>query len=125
MTVSEVISNRCSFCGAPLRALENGACPFCHTVVASGSGAAPAAPGVPSPAGAGCAVVLTATGGKKINVIKVIRELTGLGLKEAKDLADAGDRGPVTILGGLGPGEAAGAVAELTAAGASAHVAAG
>src|SRR4051794_18871700 len=34
------------------------------------------------------AVVLTSTGDKKIQVIKVVRELTGLGLKEAKDLVD-------------------------------------
>ena len=33
-------------------------------------------------------VILTAAGDKKINVIKVVRELTGLGLKEAKDLVD-------------------------------------
>ena len=35
-------------------------------------------------------VVLTAAGDQKLNVIKVIREITGLGLKEAKDLADNG-----------------------------------
>ena len=35
-------------------------------------------------------VVLTAAGAQKLQVIKVIREITGLGLKEAKDLADAG-----------------------------------
>jgi len=34
-------------------------------------------------------VVLANAGGQKINVIKVVRELTGLGLKEAKDLVDA------------------------------------
>jgi large subunit ribosomal protein L7/L12 len=34
-------------------------------------------------------VVLEGDGGKKIQVIKVVRELTGLGLKEAKDLVDA------------------------------------
>ena len=34
-------------------------------------------------------VVLTGSGDKKIQVIKVVRELTGLGLKEAKDLVDA------------------------------------
>jgi len=34
-------------------------------------------------------VVLTATGDKKINVIKVVREVTSLGLKEAKDLVEA------------------------------------
>ena len=33
-------------------------------------------------------VILTAAGDKKIQVIKVVRELTGLGLKEAKDLVD-------------------------------------
>ncbi|MGO0123349.1 50S ribosomal protein L7/L12 [Desulfothermobacter acidiphilus] len=33
-------------------------------------------------------VILTAAGDKKINVIKVVREVTGLGLKEAKDLVD-------------------------------------
>lgn len=35
-------------------------------------------------------VVLTAAGGQKLQVIKIIRDVTGLGLKEAKDLADAG-----------------------------------
>ena len=34
-------------------------------------------------------VILESDGGKKINVIKVVRELTGLGLKEAKDLVDS------------------------------------
>ena len=37
-------------------------------------------------------VVLESDGGKKIQVIKVVRELTGLGLKEAKDLVDGADR---------------------------------
>jgi len=55
--------------------------------------AAPAAGGAAA-AGAGCeektefGVVLNAAGDKKIQVIKVVRELTGLGLKEAKDLVD-------------------------------------
>jgi len=62
--------------------------------------AAPAAMMVAGPAGAGAAaeeveeqsefdVILEADGGKKIQVIKVVRELTGLGLKEAKDLVEA------------------------------------
>ena len=34
-------------------------------------------------------VILASAGGQKISVIKVVRELTGLGLKEAKDLVDA------------------------------------
>jgi len=37
-------------------------------------------------------VVLTDAGANKINVIKVVRELTGLGLKEAKDLVEAGGK---------------------------------
>src|SRR5919206_2929453 len=55
-----------------------------------------AAPGAPAAAGDGAAaeeqtsfdVVLTGAGDKKIQVIKVVRALTGLGLKEAKDLVD-------------------------------------
>src|SRR5262249_41059886 len=50
---------------------------------AAGGGAAAAAPGQED-----FTVVLTGAGGKKIQVIKVVRELTGLGLKEAKDLVD-------------------------------------
>jgi len=65
------------------------------------SAAAPVAvaavPGAAAGAGAGAAaaeektefdVILSAAGEKKIQVIKVVRELTGLGLKEAKDLVD-------------------------------------
>lgn len=37
-------------------------------------------------------VILTNAGGQKIAVIKVVREITGLGLKEAKDLVDAGGK---------------------------------
>src|SRR5438270_1176705 len=56
-----------------------------------------AAPGAPAAAGDGAAaeeqtsfdVVLTGAGDKKIQVIKVVRALTGLGLKEAKDLVDS------------------------------------
>jgi large subunit ribosomal protein L7/L12 len=62
--------------------------------------AAPAAMMMAAPAGAAAPaevedekdefdVVLESDGGKKINVIKVVRELTGLGLKEAKDLVEA------------------------------------
>ncbi|MEW2381149.1 MULTISPECIES: 50S ribosomal protein L7/L12 [Micromonospora] len=62
--------------------------------------AAPVAMGVAAPGAPGAAaeaepekdefdVILDADGGKKIQVIKVVRELTGLGLKEAKDLVEA------------------------------------
>jgi len=57
--------------------------------------AAPAAAGAAAGGAAAAAeeqsefdVILSATGDKKIQVIKVVRELTGLGLKEAKDLVD-------------------------------------
>lgn len=55
-----------------------------------------AAPGAPAAGGGAAAeekteftVMLTSAGANKINVIKVVRELTGLGLKEAKDLVEA------------------------------------
>jgi large subunit ribosomal protein L7/L12 len=54
-----------------------------------------AAPGAAAPAAAAVeeqtefSVELTAAGANKINVIKVVREITGLGLKEAKDLVEA------------------------------------
>ena len=63
------------------------------SAAAAVAGAAPAAGGAAA-AGAGAEektefdVVLNAAGDKKIQVIKVVRELTGLGLKEAKDLVD-------------------------------------
>ena len=64
-----------------------------------GVSAAAAAVAVAAPAGGGAAaapveeqteftVVLAETGANKVNVIKAVRELTGLGLKEAKDLVD-------------------------------------
>ena len=59
------------------------------------SAAAPAAAAAAPAAGAAVAeeqtefdVILTAAGASKINVIKVVREVTGLGLKEAKDVVD-------------------------------------
>ena len=51
--------------------------------------AAPAAGGAAAEAQTEFTVVLTGAGTNKINVIKVVRELTGLGLKEAKDLVEA------------------------------------
>lgn len=55
---------------------------------AAAAGAAPAA-GAAAEAQTEFTVVLTGAGAQKINVIKVVRELTGLGLKEAKDLVEA------------------------------------
>ena len=61
-------------------------------------------------------VVLTATGDKKINVIKVVRAITGLGLKEAKDLVDGA---PNTVKEAVSKEEANGIKAQLEEAGAS------
>ncbi|GAB2779271.1 50S ribosomal protein L7/L12 [Streptomyces chlorus] len=64
---------------------------FDVTAAAAVAVAGPAAPGAPVEAEAEqdeFDVILTGTGDKKIQVIKVVRELTSLGLKEAKDLVD-------------------------------------
>ncbi|GAE31477.1 50S ribosomal protein L7/L12 [Alkalihalobacillus hemicellulosilyticus] len=64
-------------------------------------------------------VVLESAGGSKINVIKVVRELTGLGLKEAKALVDGA---PAPIKEGVAKEEAEEAKAKLEEAGASVEV---
>lgn len=56
--------------------------------VAVAAAAAPAAAGAAAEEKTEFTVVLAAAGANKINVIKVVRELTGLGLKEAKDLVE-------------------------------------
>ncbi len=61
-------------------------------------------------------VVLTAAGEKKVNVIKVVRELTGLGLKEAKDLVDGA---PSSIKEGANKADAEAMKAKLVEAGAT------
>jgi large subunit ribosomal protein L7/L12 len=64
-------------------------------------------------------VVLKETGGKKIQVIKVVRELTGLGLKEAKDLVDGA---PQTLKAGVSKDDAAAMKAKLEAEGATVEI---
>ena len=98
---------------------------FNVTISAAPVGAAPAAGG----AGAAAApaveeqteftVTLKAAGAKKIQVIKVVRELTGLGLKEAKDLVDAA---PSTVKAGVTKDEAASMRAKLEEQGAEVEV---
>ncbi|RMA78460.1 50S ribosomal protein L7/L12 [Umboniibacter marinipuniceus] len=61
-------------------------------------------------------VVLTGAGDKKVNVIKAVRGLTGLGLKEAKGMVDGV---PSTVKEGVSKDDAEAAKAELEAAGAS------
>ena len=64
-------------------------------------------------------VILAAIGDKKINVIKEVRAITGLGLKEAKDLVEAA---PKTVKEGVGKDEAAKLKAQLEEAGATVEV---
>ena len=64
-------------------------------------------------------VILKEAGGKKIQVIKVVRELTGLGLKEAKDLVDGA---PQAVKSGVSKDEAAAVKAKLEAEGAVAEI---
>ena len=64
-------------------------------------------------------VILTGAGDKKINVIKEVRALTGLGLKEAKDVVEGT---PSTIMEAVTKEAAADAKAKLEAAGASVQV---
>jgi large subunit ribosomal protein L7/L12 len=64
-------------------------------------------------------VVLTSVGDDQIAVIKVVREVTGLGLRDAKDLVD---RAPVTIKSGISIGEARNIATVLESAGATANV---
>ena len=61
-------------------------------------------------------VVLTEAGGQKIQVIKVVRAITGLGLKEAKDLVDSA---PKPVKEGVAQDEADSLKAQLEEAGAS------
>jgi large subunit ribosomal protein L7/L12 len=71
------------------------------SVVVAGGGAAGAAPAEEKTE---FAVVLTDVGANKINVIKAVREVTSLGLKEAKDLVDGA---PKTVKEGVNKDEAA------------------
>ncbi|MCQ6563637.1 50S ribosomal protein L7/L12 [Paenibacillus mendelii] len=64
-------------------------------------------------------VILNGAGASKINVIKVVREITGLGLKEAKDLVD---NAPKPIKEKVSKEEAEGVKAKLEEAGASVEV---
>ena len=93
--------------------------------------AAPVGGGAPAAGGGGAAaapaaeeqteftVNLKDAGAKKIQVIKVVRELTGLGLKEAKDLVDGA---PQTVKAGVSKDEAAQVKAKLEEQGATVEV---
>jgi len=72
-------------------------------VVVAGAAAAGGAAAAPAEEKTEFAVVLTTVGSNKINVIKVVREVTSLGLKEAKDLVDGA---PKTVKEGVNKAEA-------------------
>jgi large subunit ribosomal protein L7/L12 len=92
------------------------------------SAAATAAVAVAAPAAGGAAgaaeqtefsVVLTSAGSSKVNVIKVVRAVTGLGLKEAKDLVDGA---PKPVKEGVAKEDAEGIQKQLTEAGATCEI---
>lgn len=92
------------------------------------SAAAAVAVAAPAAAGAGVAaveekteftVILAATGDNKVNVIKAVREVTGLGLKEAKDLVDGA---PKPVKEGVSKADADAIAKKLTEAGAKAEI---
>lgn len=92
------------------------------------SAAAAAAVAVAAPAAGGAAgaeeqtefsVVLTSAGSSKVNVIKVVRAVTGLGLKEAKDLVDGA---PKAVKEGIAKDDAEGIQKQLTEAGATCEI---
>ncbi len=98
---------------------------FNVTISAAPVGAAPAGGGAGAGAAAAAeeqtefAVTLKEAGAKKIQVIKVVRELTGLGLKEAKDLVDGA---PSVVKSGVTKDEAAAMKAKLEEQGAGVEV---
>jgi large subunit ribosomal protein L7/L12 len=78
------------------------------------SGAAPAAEEKTS-----FNVILKAAGANKLNVVKIVKDLTGLGLKEAKDLVDGA---PKPVKEGVSKADAEGLVAKLKEAGAEVEI---
>jgi large subunit ribosomal protein L7/L12 len=92
-------------------------------------GVSAAAVAVAGPAGGGAAasaaeqtefnVILTGAGDSKVNVIKVVRAITGLGLKEAKDLVDGA---PKAVKEGVSKADADAALKQLIEAGATAEI---
>src|SRR5437588_10212456 len=88
-------------------------------VAAAAAGGAPGAAAPAEEEKTSFDVVLTAAGGQKIQVIKVVRALTGLGLKEAKDLVDSA---PKPVKEGVNQEEADTVKAQLEEAGATVEI---
>ena len=83
------------------------------------AGPAAAAAAAPAEEKTEFTVMLTATGDNKVNVIKAVREVTSLGLKEAKDLVDGA---PKAVKEGVTKAEADAVLKKLTDAGAKAEI---
>jgi len=88
-------------------------------VVMTGGGAGAGAGAAPAEEKTEFTVVLKEVGANKINVIKAVREVTSLGLKEAKDLVDGA---PKTVKEGVSKEEAANIQKKFTEAGATVEV---
>jgi large subunit ribosomal protein L7/L12 len=86
---------------------------------AAAAGGAAAGGGAPAEEKTEFSVVLTEVGGNKINVIKVVREVTSLGLKEAKDLVDGA---PKPVKEGVNKDEAASIKKKFEDAGAKVEI---
>jgi large subunit ribosomal protein L7/L12 len=104
-----------------IKAIENefgvtAAAPVAVAAAPAGGGAAAAAPEAEQTE---FQVILNAPGDAKIGVIKVVREITGLGLKEAKDLVD---QAPKPVKQGVNREEAESVLKKLKDAGASAEI---
>ncbi len=121
--ILDAIGNKTVFELADL--IESFKSKFNVTIAAApvGGGAAPgggaAAPAAPVEEQTEFDVILKEAGAKKIQVIKVVRELTGLGLKEAKDLVDGA---PQTVKSGVSKDDAASMRAKLEEQGAAVDV---
>jgi large subunit ribosomal protein L7/L12 len=88
-------------------------------VAAAGPGGTAAGGAAPAEEKTEFAVVLTEVGANKINVIKAVREVTSLGLKEAKDLVDGA---PKTVKEGINKDEAAAIKKKFEEAGAKVEI---
>jgi large subunit ribosomal protein L7/L12 len=95
---------------------EHGIEPAAATVVAGGGAAGG---GEAAAAKTSFDVILTEVGGAKLGVVKVVKDLTGLGLKEAKDLVDGA---PKPVKEGIGKEEAEAIKKALEEAGAKAEI---
>jgi large subunit ribosomal protein L7/L12 len=95
---------------------------FGVSAAAASVAAAPAAGGAAAPAAEEQTefnVVLTSSGASKVNVIKVVRAVTGLGLKEAKDLVDGA---PKAVKEGISKADAEALAKQITEAGGTAEI---